>query len=406
MNSAVQTRSSEWRTKMAILSSSLLAEPLTTLYALVVFILYKDLHATAFQVALLTMLKPVVTVLSFYWSTGLKSRLRANVLGAGILMRLPFLLSPWFDSPWFLIAAAVNYMFFLRAGAPAWMEILKRSMPKEKRNRIFATSSVLGYVEGGLLSIGGGLLLDEYLSSWKWLFVIGALLGIAAAWVQSRVPIGEGKKEVEKLHWKEHLLRPWKDSWNLMRTKKEFAKFQWDFMLCGTAVMLIQPALILFVVDELGISYTEIATAISLAKGLGYIISSPFWTRFLERTPIRRVAHSVFLVVALFPLFLALSKWNISLFYLAYFCYGVGLGGNHLVWNLSGPHYAEKGECSIRYTGVGVVLAGLRGGFAPPLGGWLSLSFGSIPVLGIGAFLCLWSGLRKKSDKKTFALNQ
>lgn len=405
MSISVQTRSSEWRTKMAILSSSLLAEPLITLYTFVNFILCKDFGATVFQLSLLVTLKPLVTILSFYWSTASKGRLRANILGSGILMRAPFLFCPWIDSVWFLIAASVNYMLFLRAGAPAWMEILKRALPTGKRDRIFALSTVLGYIEGGVLSIALGLVLDEAFSSWKWLFVGGALLGIVASFIQSRVPVVEEKKE-EKLHWKEHLLRPWKDSWKLMRSKKEFAKLQWNFMISGFAVMLIQAVLILYIVNELQLSYTEIATAVTFAKGLGFTASTPFWSRFLERTSIHRVASYVFLIVAVYPFFLILSKWNLIFLYLAFLCYGIGQGGSHLVWNLSGPHFAEKNESSIRYTGVGVVMAGIRGGIAPPLGGCLATLFGYIPVLGVATLLSIWSGFRRTLNKKSFALNQ
>jgi len=60
---------------------------------------------------------------------------------------------------------------------------------------------------------------------------------------------------------------------------------------------------------------------------------------------------------------------------------------------MSGPHFAGK-EDSARYTGVNVAMAGLRGAVAPPLGGWLSVGWGALPVLGIGAVLCLWSGIR------------
>lgn len=45
------------------------------------------------------------------------------MLGAGILMRVPFLLAPWIDSAWYVIAAAVNYTLSYRAGVPAWMGI-------------------------------------------------------------------------------------------------------------------------------------------------------------------------------------------------------------------------------------------------------------------------------------------
>ena len=89
-----------------LLWSNLLNEPLFTLYGFIAFILYKDLGASAFQIALLTMLKPVITILSFYWSAGLKGggkRLKANVLWAGFWMRAPFLVCPWVDSIWFVV---------------------------------------------------------------------------------------------------------------------------------------------------------------------------------------------------------------------------------------------------------------------------------------------------------------
>ena len=132
---------SETKTKRALLWSQLLSEPLVTLYGFLPFLLYKDLGASAFQISLLMMLKPVVTILSFYWSAGLKGhQLKRNVIGAGFLMRAPFLLCPWIDSPWFIVGAAVNYMFFFRAGAPAWMEILKCNLPK--CGRLFSLSSM------------------------------------------------------------------------------------------------------------------------------------------------------------------------------------------------------------------------------------------------------------------------
>ncbi|MBF8262438.1 MAG: transporter [Parachlamydiales bacterium] len=394
------------RTKMALFWSSMLHEPLSTLYPFVAFILYKDLHATPFQIALLTMLKPLVTLLSFYWSAGSSGRLRANVLGAGLLMRLPFLFVPWFDSVWFVIAASVNYMLFYRAGVPAWMEILKKNLKEGKRGRLFSLSSAVGYGEGVLLSLAMGGMLDQDPGLWKLLFVGAALLGLVGSFVQASVPVQEGERE-KRPSLKELIVRPWRDSIELMRTRKDFAGFQWGFMVCGFAVMLIQPALPLFAVDELGISYTQMAAAISIAKGLGYVASSPLWGRWIDQHPIHRLASGVFLTIALFPVMLAMAQWQIFWLYAAYFLYGVGQGGSHLVWNMSGPHFAGKDE-SARYTGVNVAMAGLRGAVGPPLGGWMSVVWGALPVLGIGAVLCLWSGLRilKFVPKKSLALNR
>lgn len=388
--------------RRALVWTNILSEPLFTLYGFVAFILYKDLGASPFQIALLTMLKPVVTVLSFYWSAGLKgrsSKLKPNVMWAGLWMRAPFLLCPWFDSVWFVVAAAVNYMFFYRAAAPAWLEILRRNMGEGIRSRAFSLSSALGYCEGIVLSIGMGVVLDGNPGLWKILFSGAAVVGLISVIVQGQVPVEVEKDTGEKLPLKELLVRPWRDSYRLIKERPDFAKFQWGFMVCGFGIMLIQPALILFSVDTLGINYLEMATAVSIAKGLGFAVSSPLWSKWMDRIHISKLSSFVFLTIGLFPVLLCLSTFGLVWFYIAYFWYGVGQGGSHLVWNLSGPAFAGKEESS-RYTGVGVVLAGLRGGVAPPMGGWLAVSFGSIGVLIMGGILCFYSGIRILRNRK------
>lgn len=377
--------------------SNLLAEPLATLYySFLVFALYKDLGASAFQIALLTMLKPVVAVLSFYWSAGLQGqtrRLKRNVLWAGFLMRAPFLLCPWIDSAWYVIAAAAGYMFFYRGGMPAWLEIIKRNMSEGKRNWAFSMSLALGYVEGVVLALACGALLDRDPGLWKEMFFWGALVGMAALAVQSRVVVEGEDAAGERPSLKELVVRPWRDSWKLVRGRPDFARYQWGFMVSGFGLMLIQPALPLFMVDMLGVSYLEMAAAISVAKGLGFALSSPIWARWINRANVFRLAGLVFLSVGLFMALLSLSVWSLAWLFAAYFCYGVGQGGSHLVWNMSGPIFAGKDESS-RYTGVNVALVGLRGAVAPPCGSWLAVACGPLWVLAMGGALCFYSGVK------------
>ncbi len=394
MNELAEQKRMGW----ALVWSNLLSEPLFTLYGFIAFILYRDLGASPVQVALLTMLKPVVTVLSFYWSAGLKGRnqkLKSNVLWAGFWMRAPFLLSPWLDSAWFIIGAAVNYMFFYRAGLPAWLEILKQNMGKEKRGRIFSISSALGYAEGVVLALACGGMLDRDPGLWRALFFGAAVIGLIVLAVQSRIRVeGESPMQVqEPLPFKELLIRPWRDSYRLMRERLDFSRFQWGFMVSGFGLMLIQPALPLFAVDILNVSYLEIAGAISIAKGLGFALSSAVWAKWMDRVNVMRMASLIFLSFGLFTILLSFSIWSAVWLYVAYFWYGVGQGGSHLVWNLSGPIFAGKGESS-KFTGVNVVMAGLRGAVAPPLGGWLAVVCGPVQVLVMGGALCFYSGVR------------
>jgi MFS family permease len=266
-------------------------------------------------------------------------------------------------------------------------------MGDDKRGRAFSLSSALGYCEGVVLSIAMGVVLDGNPGLWKILFCGAAVVGLLSVFVQGKVPLEVSEDVGERLPLKELLVRPWRDSYRLIKERPDFARFQWGFMICGFGIMLIQPALPLFAVDTLGITYLEMATAVSIAKGLGFALSSPLWSKWMGQVHITKLASFVFLTIGLFPVLLSFSIFGLAWLYVAYFWYGVGQGGSHLVWNLSGPVFAGKEESS-RYTGVGVVLAGLRGGVAPPLGGFLAVSCGSIGVLLLGGVLCFYSGLR------------
>ena len=379
--------------KSALLWTNLLGEPLFTLYAFIPFILYKHLGATAFQIALLTMLKPVVTTLSFYWSSNIQDssrKLRLNVVWAGILMRLPFLLCPWFQSVEYMIFAAANYMFFYRAASPSWLEMIRLNLNQEDRLKFFSLSSAIAYFEGVFVSLGVGLVLDRDASTCHGLFFIAAVLGLISVIAQNEVKLEPFENLVKKEGFKEKILKPWIESWKILKEQRDFSFFQQGFMICGFGIMLIQPAIPIFAVDSLGVSYFEILSAISIAKGLGYVFSSPFWSHFLDKFSIFNVSICIFALMGMFPFVLLLAVYKSFWLFIAYFLYGIAQGGSHLVWNLSGPYFA-KNKNSLNFTSVGVVLAGLRGSVAPPLGSYLVSSFSSFFVLFFGAVLCFSS---------------
>lgn len=396
-----------YKTRRAVIGSSILLEPLLTIYSLLAFIMRKDLHATAFQISVLMMLKPVVSIFSLYWSHAINDRrdkLLSNVFWAGVLGRAPFLFFPFVENIWLIIACAAFHMMMYRGAGPAWMEILKLNLPSEERGRIFSLGAVLGYIEGIVLAIGMGLLLDYDSRLWRWIFPASALLGIMGVFLQSQVPIDLEKAPVvyrprDKLGFLEgasiwrKIAAPWKDSLNLMFRRPDFFRFQMGFMLCGFGIMLVQPVLPILFSDILHLSYTEMMLSLSVCKGIGYALSSSIWAQMINKINIYRVSSIIFLILGLYISLLICSTLHVSMIYAAYLCYGVVLAGNHLSWNLSGPIFAKEEDSSI-FSSVNVVTVGLRGCVAPPLGGFLSVFMGPIAVLGIGFFLFLYSGIQ------------
>ncbi len=384
-------------TRLALLWTSLLNEPFTILLTMLPFILFKDLGASAWQISFVIALRPSVSLLSFYWNAyqaRQKLNPRTSLVIAGILARLPLLFIFCASTAGYLIFAAAVYMLFSRASMPPWMEVLKRNLQKESRERLFSLSFMLGYAEGVFIGLGIGLLLDIDCHLWRLLFLVGAVAGLLGVFLQYRVPLPQEKnKEADRpistLSFREELLHPWKESWRLMRTKPDFAHFHWGFMIGGAGIMLVATVLPVFFVDYLELSHTEFSSARSLCMGLGVVISSSAWGRAMGRFRLAPLTGAIILLFAFFPACLLMATTGIAWLYIAYVLYGIAQGGSHIVWHLSGPLFAGKEDSSL-YSGVNVVMVGLRGMIFPFLGSLLCGIAGPLFVLGLGMVFCLY----------------
>lgn len=383
------------RTKAFLYSSAVLHEPLVSLYPLLAFILAKSLGAALFQIVLFTMLKPVASIFSFYWSEMVSQNrhtLKTNLLGAGLLARLPFLFAIFTDSVWAIIAGSTVYMLFVRAGIPAWMEMLKLNLPKKVRERVFSISSALGYTEGALIAIALGSLLDNNYKIWKYLFAGAIALGIIGVIVQVCMPIRErevngARQKKPSLSLKESLIRPWADCYRLIKTRADFRRFQWAFMVGGFGLMIIQPVLPIFFADTLHISYRDLMIAYSICKAFGFVLSSGLWARAMSSMSTGMFTSIVLVGFAIYPLTVMLGLFSTSWIFVAYLIYGVAQAGSHLIWHLSGPLFACDEESS-RFSGVNIMMVGVRGTLGPPLGSLLCYVTGPLSVLIISSFLC------------------
>jgi predicted MFS family arabinose efflux permease len=164
-------------------------------------------------------------------------------------------------------------------------------------------------------------------------------------------------------------------------------------MLGGGGLMIMQPALPTFFLDELNLSYTTLATALAACKGIGFTLTSRFWAGLLDRLNIFRLSSHVTILAALFPLTLLLGKTHPSWVFAAYLIYGVMQAGSELSWHISGPLFARS-EDSSPYSSVNVVSVGLRGLIAPLCGALLCSAFSPTPVLLLGGALSLIAALQ------------
>jgi len=380
-------------TRRAFIWTRLLDTPFWAIFNMLPFILYKDLHATPLQLAIIIALKPLSSIFSLYWCSEIQERpdrLIPNVLWGGVIRHLPFFLFPFIHNVWFFIIAFGLHMMLARGAQPAWMEILKRNLPSVTRERTFANVSSLAYLGDALLPFILGTILDSYFQSWRWLFPLTAAVSLISTFLLFTIPIKIDKTALAEHHvpqLKNRLLQPWKDAWNLMTTRPDFAKFQIGFMLGGSGLMILQPALPIFFVDVLDLSYIEFAIALTACKGIGYALTSRTWANWMRKINIYRFNSNITLLAALFPLLLLAAKEHLLWLYIGYLIYGVMQAGSTLSWNLSGPIFSNEKD-STPYTSVNVVTVGLRGCVAPALGSLLCQHWGGTPVLLASSLIC------------------
>jgi len=378
-----------FRTKLALLWMNLSNEPLTVVYALIPILLRREMGATGFQIALFTMLSPVLSVFSFYWGSWVvrrKNKLLPNLIGAWVLARTPFIFFPYIDTFWEVFACCAVYQLFSRASTPALMEILKRNIPKKNREYTFSLYHVLSVVEGVLI----GILLTQFLTvsgnNWKLVFVVCALISSSSVLLQLRIKVPQEKELSTEAEKNNFFIEPLKESLRLMRTRPDFAVFQWGFMIGGLALMIISPVKAIFIADLLPVSLSDMTIARCVFVGIGMAGSSLIWRKALELFGIHRLTMWILLGFGLYPLALLLSPYHISCFYLAHLLYGIAQGGSHLIWHLSGTIFSAD-QNSISFTTVNVLMIGLRGAVGPILGCLLCELLGPVPVFVVGALI-------------------
>lgn len=392
------------KTRLAFIWTKILNTPFWALFVMLKFILCKDLHATEFQVTTFIVLAPLVSILSVYWSSSMNRRrdkLLSNVILANILKCLPFLLFPFAKDAWFFVFAAAFFMLFHRSSTPAWMEILKLNLPKHKREQVFANGTAIAFLGDGFFCFLLGFMLDHYQESWRWIFPLTALISCLSLYFQIRIPIFPDKKEknYKKIPFKEQLLAPWKNAWEICKERRDFTQFQIGFMILGGGgLMIMQPALPTFFMETLNLSYMELSIVLTFCKGIGCALTSSFFARWINKVDLYVFSSGVTLIGFLFSFLLIASQLHLMWLYIAYAVYGAMQAGSELGWNMSGPIFSKDQESSL-YTNSNVLLVGLRGVFFPVIGGFLVVAFNSSLVIFFGGFLCLLATFKLLSDK-------
>ena len=383
------------RTQFVFVWTRLMATPAWCLLSMLAFILYKNIHLSAFQITVIVALRPAASLFSPYWTQAIyqrPDRLIANLVGANLLRHLPFLFVPWVHSAWFVIFAFGLYMMLTRATIPTWMEIFKHNLPKTKREQIVGYGTTIDYLGAAVCTVGMGILLDLYPDSWRWLFSITAGLGILSTLFLTSIapPASTPIPSPPAVNIQEKISKPWRQVWELVCKHKDFTFFQVGFMLGGAGLMIMHPALPKFFIDTLHLSFVEMGLAIALCKSIGVALTTPLWIRLYRKINIFQLSALVTCFATLFPFLLLATSFHVALLYLAYALYGVMQAGSELSWHMSGLVFAREKDSSI-FSITNVLTVGIRGCIIPATGALLLPFIHPLGLILLGAMLCLFA---------------
>jgi len=356
----------------------------------------KSFNASSLTVTVLTMTMPVVSLSAIWWGQMLKGRdQRLHILILGSIGSLAIISCYWFCGMAHMLSAFalsyVSYALILTGQNRA----LQQHVPSGKRGGIFGLSNSLRMVMAAILSLLAGLWMDTHASGYRHVFLIAGIFGLVSAIMLASIPTKNKFQGVQRE--KVQFIKPLKSSWDLLKRRPDFLRFEIGFMIYGVAYMMTLPVVPIFLVDDLVLDYSNIGFARGTLMQILMIPSIFYFGKVFDKTTPQLLASKVFLMLIFYPLFLLAAlyapvAYKVYAVYLAFIVLGVAMGGITLVWHTGSVSFARDDDAG-EYQAVHVAATGIRGSFAPLLAYVVMNYFGKAFALWMTVVIWLVSGL-------------
>ncbi|MBI3271431.1 MAG: MFS transporter [Planctomycetes bacterium] len=346
----------------------------------------KALHASPFQIALLTTLSAGTNLTAVFWSAVMRGRdkapffLLAALLGRGLLLSV-FVI----DDP----SVFVLLCFFLFLSdpifTPAQNSLLQANYPDGLRGRLFGEIAAYSKVLFLLTSIAAGYFFDRYPELWRPAFALSAMVGLlgyrlyartrirslppAGRDAQGAAPGGAAPSTRVRRNPARLVLHSYREFFRVLKENPVFDAYERNYFVYGLAFMMLQPTNVLLLVDRFHLDYAHFSLARQVLFMGTVAVFSPLGGRILERYQTIRASGLFFTILALYPLsaYLACVFEQVWLVYLSFALFGMAMAGVAASWSLGAIYFARRRDSS-EFMGVHVTCVGLRGLVGPYLG--------------------------------------
>lgn len=342
-------------------------------FSLNAFIARKELGADRWQILALLMVPALAQLVAVVWNPANPGRRlgRRPFRNFGTwlhLLPLVFVLAGGRISPTVFVAV----MAFCSVGqallVPIQNAILSGNYAETRRSRRFATAGAYHALAIGMTSLVVGWLLDDFPYVWPVLYAV-AVGAAAFAYTQW------GKLRRRRPPPPPPDLASYPSPWKTLWRDRRFLAFEGAFMVYGLGFLAMQPVMPLFLNDELGLGYREVALAQGVLFYAVLVACTPLVGRIGERFGVLRLGALGFLCLGVFALLLSFATGAVGV-WLAYAVFGIAMSCVHVAWNL-GPIVLARGRDPLPYLNAHVGVIGIRALIGMTAGTTIHAHFGS-----------------------------
>lgn len=336
------------------------------------------LHASETHISILALLWPIAQTFAPYWSSYMDGhRNKGPVLvRAGMIARLPLAFGAFFSNILFILPFFTLFIAIFPAVIAMQHTIIQTNFKKAVRGKVFSYVLSTNLIVSTLMVGLWGLILDDNEQHYRWIIIFASVSGVLETYFLSKAKLTEYRsavflKEKLKRPLKEKIIKPWREVVRLYSEDRAFFRYEMNFFIYGLGFMILQPAIVIFLVNDLSLSYTQISLAKGVILQTGVILMTPIMGAVFDRINPMLFASRIFLWIVILPLGLITigliqpesPHWYV---YFAYGLWSLGWAGMALVWNLGSMFFAGAKDVS-RYSGTHVLMVGLRGIVALPI---------------------------------------
>lgn len=366
----------------------------------------KSLGASDLQITLLMMVAPICFLMSVYWAELIRMIGSWKTLFrlGGLLGVLPLALMQPLGSMEVLLLLLLFYELSNSLNIPLRNRVMQANYPAGQRSRIFSRFAAASSFMVLGASLAYGWFLDLEPSNWRWLFLFIALAGLVDRLIWSTIPQNphfvHTRPGISSPVWMggfprwHKLAQPLQRMHKVLDGNRQFFRWEMQFMLYGLAFFIILTVLPGFLVEGLGLSYSEISRGQVALSRLGGVLILPAMGAFHDRYNPAAFCSRIFGFLALFPLFMILCWWlpdgplRLLPYYTGFFLQGMAMSGVMVAWTMSSLAFAGNEDGAL-YQSIHVTLTGFRGMVGPLLGWAIKTWFGWTAAFALATLLLI-----------------